>query len=463
MDNAAKASVTEQPEPKKRRKRARFWLWLVFLLACAGGWWWWHTAHLPYRVLAQVPSLEGILRSRDSGVLIALNSDYCGETDPVPVAFYSWDGKKQWEANLPPVDRAGWKDSVYTRTLRIIDVSSNGHNLALAIAIKNQLAIMNWHDGRFLGQVTFPLITGTPLDGSSMCRIIALDDGRVLAWMPYGKVSPVWFIQGSTVLAVGQHQTQLNWNHNEYYERHCNIDGTIIGGNIRLKGQHDPNPKKTYPNLECVTMTTKGHAVVFSHHFFSTTGGDMLNLMKDGSCVQPWNNSFVNTSGIVTTTGTWHTVFCPYTGDYVVQHDNITEATRIFQPNTGKTWALPNNVDIFDPVISANGHFCVVEAIDNTNNIPDIPALPWIHDRLADIKSHDRLEIYANPMRLYSRIPLSTYKDHAYININFKRYRIIPMITISSDGRHLILVVTDDEHVKSTRVIFLELRPIKGK
>ncbi len=441
MDDTQHTPKTQHTLPRRKRK---WWGWLVVLVV-GGAAWWFLRPHKPCELITSVGSY-GVITECSNGVLVDLNTAFTSEKHPRPVALYRWNGQKVWEVGLPGVDVSGWHAIVGYQDLRIIKLSNNGRNLAIAVAAKDRLVVMNWYDGKFQGEVSFPLKAGTPIDGTEMCNIISMDDGRVLAWMLYSNPSPIWYIKGSTVLASGQYQTRLCWKADEFYRCVCNGSGTVIGSII----QHGK------PNVDVGTLTITGNRVIITPRFLASTRGISLDFLQNGTAIHKWRNTFIDQHGVMTNTGRWETFFSHGAGDFVCQMEHNPKKMRVFYPKTGVTLPLHDRT-YFVPNIAYNGQYNAICTSDYASNIPEIPSMPWINEGLSNLTTRGRLEVYNSSGDLRVEIPLISSNPY-YIRLNSHIYQLqaTERLYLSPDGQYMALRVFNKVG-NNSQVIFLKL------
>jgi hypothetical protein len=305
---------------------------VLVIVALVG--WWVVTRPKAMRLEASAPvaaAADGLDLIPAADGLVVLHPSATAPHDATHAARYDWHGNRTWEIALPPAALRGWTipDG---EPCRVTAASPDGRVLAtLAPSAPGAVQLVTWRDGIELGRVSLAAQAFNSVTNWPYPALHVRDDGRVLIYQAFPRVSPLVLVEGQHIRARGTH-TIKSPSPNDSYARLLSPDGEALVA-ISLDEPNVPTP------FEYDQLAQRGDRLSVSLCYDGACPSAPAQMLDGGLFVSP-DGVVYDATGEIYRHGAWETFpsVHPAANRCVVQRRE--SQMLVFTPTTRRLWSI---------------------------------------------------------------------------------------------------------------------------
>lgn len=425
--------------PTRSRRRLTRLAWL--LVALALGWWWVVTRPKPLRLAACVPletttaSVE--LQSVADGVLVLDKPADSAASARLSAARYDWQGNRRWRIALPDAALTGWTIPPST-PCRAVAASPDGRIVASICPVKpGQLLLASWRDGAELGRVAlaagdFHTVTNWPF-----LSLQAMDDGRVLVYQSFARVSPLVLAQGNRLLARGEHAITAP-SATEQYARVFSPDGgTLVAASFDAANLPTP--------FEYDTLAVDGVRLTVAVNYPGVFPSGPYQVLDGGLFITP-DGVIYDSHGEAYRHGAWDTEVGAHPARARVVSQRKENQMQVFNPVTHNAWAIAPGDWI--TALSADGRY----ALATHRGASGLQSLLAGRQRPPGVPY--TLRLFERPGWLRATLPLGMAADNSLtVMAQGAPYRVMDY-AVAEQARRVAVLGISPQHAKPSLLLY---------
>jgi len=428
----------------------------------------WHFSQPRKLVVTKILSDVGeILCTRGTGIYTVKQ-----EVDPAShqsvnyVRCFDWSGQQRWSFACPVNDAVNVRNTIC--------ISPDGHRAAMAIPTRQGFRILRWYDDRPEKSVdiTCNLIKSNDAD---LAVNIKDDSELLIACGPASKTTTeFFFIINDKVIARGRTQGHKNASpsgkdYTVWYERNLSADGKALLLTLQINGEGVPDQASS---PEYISLQMKGNKVRAIHKYCLDLAPDESDLLADGTLV--YSDGYYNGQGKVANRNDFRSVACSPDGK--CRAELYRRKLVVFRSAKGKAviiWQKSVQASVpFEVDARSDGQYAatafeqdrpLLNSLAIKLNYPD-----WLPVPESRGYRYILLTIFQRPGRVYAlrslreKIghfdPVTGLSDPDLLHIDGHDFSPSMGLSISPDGKHLVLPVCQGRNWEEPSFIFLEAK-----